>query len=547
VSAQVKTVRLNEVKTLDRSIGVEWMGTTQPVVIGKDILELLSTSMYLDPMTIYREYIQNSADAIDDARKAGMLSPREFGEVKISLDLNERRIAIRDNGTGIPGDRFQATLTSLGASAKRGTAARGFRGVGRLAGLGYCQELVFRSRAIGEDFVSELRWDCRSLKAALRALGHQQDLTAIVRDVVSVRRLPATKFPSHFFEVELSGVVRHRDDRLLSEAAVANYLAQVAPVPFAPDFRFAADIEAALSAQGIASDLRIYLNSRDEPVYRPHRNAIETDGHTNRMSELVVRELNDVDGKIGAIGWTIHHDYSGALPTSALVRGLRFRVGNIQVGDNALLEDLFQETRFNSWAIGEIHILDRRVVPNGRRDHFEQGVHFDNLLNQLAPLAKDIGKRCRGSSLSRQWIRTFEAHRTAAIDYAKTAARGGLSKEKRRVHADAARRALRAMQKVVEQRHLAEDVRADLAGQARVTVSRVNKMIDGVDGGQRDPLRFYTPKVRKAYERIIGLIYECSANRAAAGAMVEKILDRLEGEPLNAKKPILVRRGRKAK
>ena len=35
------------------------------VIVGKDILELLSSSMYLDPITIYREYVQNSADAID--------------------------------------------------------------------------------------------------------------------------------------------------------------------------------------------------------------------------------------------------------------------------------------------------------------------------------------------------------------------------------------------------------------------------------------------------------------------------------------------------
>ena len=29
------------------------------VTVGKDILELLTSGMYLDPLTIYREYIQN--------------------------------------------------------------------------------------------------------------------------------------------------------------------------------------------------------------------------------------------------------------------------------------------------------------------------------------------------------------------------------------------------------------------------------------------------------------------------------------------------------
>ncbi len=44
----------------------------ESVTIGKDILDLLTSSMYVDPMNVYREYIQNAADAIDQARDAGL-------------------------------------------------------------------------------------------------------------------------------------------------------------------------------------------------------------------------------------------------------------------------------------------------------------------------------------------------------------------------------------------------------------------------------------------------------------------------------------------
>lgn len=50
-----------------------WSHFERPLVIGKDILELLSSSMYVDPMAMYREYVQNSADAIDVAGSAGVL------------------------------------------------------------------------------------------------------------------------------------------------------------------------------------------------------------------------------------------------------------------------------------------------------------------------------------------------------------------------------------------------------------------------------------------------------------------------------------------
>src|SRR5213594_1052075 len=102
-----------------------WSATTDPIVIGKDIMELLSSSMYVDPMSIYREYIQNSADAIDYARASQVHSPDEVGEVSIDIDPTPRTVRIRDNGTGVDAEDFFERLTSFGASNKRGSGARG--------------------------------------------------------------------------------------------------------------------------------------------------------------------------------------------------------------------------------------------------------------------------------------------------------------------------------------------------------------------------------------------------------------------------------------
>lgn len=46
------------------------------IVIGKDVLELVSSAMYVDPLTIYREYVQNAADSIDEAQAAETLAQR---------------------------------------------------------------------------------------------------------------------------------------------------------------------------------------------------------------------------------------------------------------------------------------------------------------------------------------------------------------------------------------------------------------------------------------------------------------------------------------
>lgn len=506
----------------------DWAPSSAQIVIGKDVLELLSTSMYVDPMTIYREYVQNAADAIDEARECGLLKTTARGEVEITIDLLARSIRIRDNGTGVPARQFEERLSNLGASAKRGTSARGFRGVGRLAGLGYCQELVFRSRAEGEQVVSELRWDCRALKTALRALTPELHLVALVREVVSFRRAPAERLPSRFFEVELRNVIRHRNDRLLNAVAVSEYLAQVAPVPFSPEFGLGAEISAALKPHVKLGELDIRINAAEQPIYRPHRDVLDLgDCDTDKIVDLEVKEITGVDGGVAAIAWVLHHGYFGALPSKTLVKGLRLRTGNVQVGGDALLEELFPESRFNSWAIGEVHVIDKKVFPNGRRDHFEQSVHFDNLVSQLAPVVRDIAKRCRDSSIGRKWLREFEVHKAAALEKAKAIARGGLSRTARQSFTDAIAKSIKAMRKVVATRYIGDETRAQLATQADAVEARITKLL-GQKATASDPLLRYNPATRAAFQRIISLIHDCSSTSAAANVLVDRILTRLD-------------------
>jgi hypothetical protein len=520
---------------------LDWLPARQQIVIGKDILELLSTSMYVDAMTIYREYVQNAADSIDEARDQGLLAEDEPGRITINIDVAARTVRIRDNGTGIPWSDFAQRLSNLGASTKRGGVARGFRGVGRLAGLGYCQELIFRSR-VDDQSVAELRWDCRALKAALRSAKHSQNLVALVQEIVTLRQVRPANEPSRYFEVELRGVIRHRDDRLLDEEAVSDYLSQVGPVPFSPEFKFAEQISAALRPHLRLGDVEIEINGKG-PLYRPHRNLLPvSDTEEDGFTEIELHQLLGQEGQLSAIAWVLHHGYSGAIPSRALVKGFRLRSGNIQVGDNALLEELFSEPRFNGWTVGEVHVIDPKIYPNGRRDHFEQSVHFDNLLTQLTPIARRISSQCRHSSIGRKWIREFELHKEVALDKAKAVARGGISKASRQAHADGVAKSLKAMEKVINTPHIGDDTRATLKTQSEALEVKVRKLM-GAEAKEADPLANFKPQVRQTYEHVISLIYECATNRAAASSLIEKLLNRIS-ESTQAKPKVNKHRGK---
>ncbi|HEX8453174.1 MAG TPA: hypothetical protein VF647_13810 [Longimicrobium sp.] len=100
----------------------------ESLVVGKDIVELLSTAMYVDPLSVYREYVQNSADSIDAAVRRGVLQEGE-GRIEILLDPVERSARVRDNGLGVPARAAmwarQADVTLLQPGASRQICAKG--------------------------------------------------------------------------------------------------------------------------------------------------------------------------------------------------------------------------------------------------------------------------------------------------------------------------------------------------------------------------------------------------------------------------------------
>lgn len=371
----------------------------QPVVVGKDILELLSSAMYVDPLSIFREYVQNAADSLDEATELDLYKKGARPAIKITLNQSLRTATIRDNGAGIPRAQFDRILTAIGGSRKRGTTARGFRGVGRLAGLGYCQQLIMRSKAAHDARVSCMYWDCKLLKELLRDPA-DATLDEILHKTVETDTTAADGLPAHFFEVEMRSVIRHKNDLLLNETALESYLGQVAPVPFSPSFSFGREIEEHLAKHTPAKTYSLTLNGN--PVYRPHRNTYEARPKVHgQFTKLDFFEVEGVSSGTDAVGWVLHSDYLGAIPDRHGIKGLRLRSGNIQIGDSRLLDTAFPEARFNAWTVGECHVISSKLVPNARRDDFEQNNHYANLLMHLMPKGKEIAKACRDSSAER--------------------------------------------------------------------------------------------------------------------------------------------------
>lgn len=341
-----------------------------------------------------------------------------------------------------------------------------------------------------------------------------------------MRRIPAGAAPDRFFEVELRGIIRHRNDHLLNVAAVSGYLAQVAPVPFREDFPFRDKILQHIDPHVRLGDLQIRVGEGSSPVSRPHSAAIEIGvGVFDAFSEVELLNIEGIDGENACVGWVLHHGYIGALPAGCNVRGLRVRCGNVQVGDDRMFEELFPEARFNGWSVGELHVIDPRIIPNGRRDHFEQSVHFHNLLTHLAPVAREITRRCRTSSIQRKWSRDFELRETAIREKAAIIKQGALSRQNRYQVTEEIKAGVAFLEAIITKGILPAQVVAELKKRKEKLERDVSKILNAPV--KASALSDFPSSKRRAYEQLIDLIYECSASQANAKLLVDKILARI--------------------
>lgn len=366
--------------------------------VGGDILNLVTTGTYDNPLAIYREYVQNAADA------AGTTGDGRLGRVEIEIDLFRMRVRIRDDGPGLSEEDALHALLPIAHSRKRRETDRGFRGVGRLSGLAFAETVTFLTRARRGAPVSRIVWDGPKLR---ESIFKTQQIERAIRDAVIVETIPGEGYPDHFFEVEIAGIRRHAAGLVLNREAVSAYVAEVCPVPFSKLFPFTTEVDDLLRGSDAPMTLDIILDGEASPVTRRHVDAIYfSDMRKDEFLEFEEIRVPTTDGNgSAAVGWIIHSSYLGAIPKEAGIRGIRARKGNIQIGGETVFDNLFPEERFNRWCIGEVYILDPRIIPNGRWDYFEPGPHTRNFENHLAAVLHGIATRCRKASSMRHGAR----------------------------------------------------------------------------------------------------------------------------------------------
>ncbi|MCK6463092.1 MAG: ATP-binding protein [Candidatus Pacebacteria bacterium] len=347
------------------------MDKSQKTIIGKDVIESLTLGMYEDSRFIFREYIQNSADQIDKSVNLGFLPSRDAGEIWIHIDKDERKISIEDNATGIKADEVVKILRNIAQSHKKRGVDKGFRGIGRLGGLGYCDRLTFETSYHGENVKSTMIWDAKELKNIINNRSKKEEAAEVIDKVTEFVTEEETA-DKKYFKVTLENVT---NDILLDKHAIREYLQMVAPVPFHPRFIFKTMIAEELEKNNLSIDeYKIYVNT--DQIFKAYTTSIYAGDERykkkfDEIYEIRFFKFDKEPGEVLAWGWYGISNFEKEIPKRGnLARGLRLRSGNIQIGSEYCLVKLHKEPRGNFYFFGEVHAFHGDLIPNARRDYF---------------------------------------------------------------------------------------------------------------------------------------------------------------------------------
>ncbi len=520
-------------------------------VAGKFLLEILTRGMYSNPMHIYREYIQNSADAIDAAIKAGIISLSE-ATINVDIDANRGDIHIKDNGIGIQQKVAQAKLLNVGASDKDGVTERGFRGIGRLGGLAYASQVQFITSAFGDETKTIMTCDCNRLQKLLQKSNNEtSDIMETFKAISSFEQEPED-LESHYFEVIMTGVMK--ESGLLNESDAIKYLAETAPIDFdSQQFTQARKIREKFIEQGFPiTCYKILRGKRQQPIFKLYSRSITTGKQERSKNRDYIRDVEFVfgktsDGKPLYMGWIALTDFSGSISNES-IQGIRFRKGNILVGNNETFSSFFplsalEASRANKVFAGEIHILHDEIVPNSQRDNFEPGPVYNEMKDSLSKWAGEINKRYRrGTSEATSALRKLNTLNEEQAKLEEKIETGVItSDEKREQIAEQMKKISRQraqeekkVRKALEHGTFSEDrkeavkktlVRTEAASKRETTIS--TRIIDAEYATKNDLPSSYSRNERKLYQKIISIIDNFFSNDLK---IAEELRDRIRTE-----------------
>jgi len=363
-----------------------------------NILETLTSGLYNSVNFAVREYLQNSYDAIKEAKKEEFKEPEGGYNVTVQIMRNNRTITISDNGIGMD-KHILEQYNSIGGGTKNSPDFAGHKGIGKLSGLRFFDKFVVRTKKANNK-AYELRWNSGEM---MKKLENERELMKktlygdFIKDYVEFNEIEGEDNDKHFTQVQL---IDANEDfmKQVSEESIIKFIKSNCPVEFYKDgFMYTDEIIKWLD--GAISFVTTYVN--DDKIITQFYN------DNYNLVKPHLREIKYSDQLRAKVWYSWIRDKAEIISEEE-IRGIKFRCKGICVGDNNLFVRHCMprgSEQIANWFTGEVIILDDTIIPSAARDRFYEGHESGKLYDELK---KQVGKELRRIANIRSRIHAAE-------------------------------------------------------------------------------------------------------------------------------------------
>ena len=355
---------------------------------GAEIISILTRGMYLDPKDALREYIQNGIDA-----KAN----------NISVKIRQNRIIIEDNGTGMNSNIMRKAVR-LGISNKIPSKDVGFMGIGIYSSFHLCDKLIIYSRTKNEG-PNRLTFDFKSMRDILneqkkarfnKEIDEEEliDLQTFLEKYIDQTPIEDDDFIRIGTRVEIIGVEPEFFKGISKFNEVADYLQQVIPLPFDPEFSWGELIEKKIheiceehNEKFELVTLNLQVNERQEELYRPYTDDC-FGGKPIKPNFFQLKNDNEFFGVV----WGCLNPVRRVIKKRKM-RGFLIRKQGFAIGKRDALVKYFGRATFFNRYIGEVILVHPKLLPNASRTDIEYSPLRVAFYDCLRDVASKLNKR----------------------------------------------------------------------------------------------------------------------------------------------------------
>lgn len=353
--------------------------------IGGELLSILSTGLYTNPLDCIREYVQNAVDA--NAHTA-------------TIKITGNSVHVFDDGDGMALEEL-IQARQFGLSVKSLTQHVGFRGIGIYSSFHLCNQLRVTTKKAGTTFQHVLVFEFGAMKAQLdqdKRKGPHERKTSLVELLSAHTKICRSQHTipedMHFTHVEMQEINDVHIKILGNREELQHYMIRNLPIDFDESFEHRDQIKQQLQLEIPGYNAIILTLQTDglpdivvtKPAI-PHLqppvmgSIVSGTGKTARKVGYYWACLNTerdriaknarfvpevlINGRDRHLRETVELEFSS-------YEGFVFKMKGFTVGNRDRLRHCFApKPQLYPWYTGEIYVLDAAVVPKADRDDFE--------------------------------------------------------------------------------------------------------------------------------------------------------------------------------